>query len=83
LLFAARSGCVDVVEVLVALGADLEACGQDGVTALMHALSNGHEEVARILVAAGAVGGASPARDRMGPPSGISHDYGCGAPVCA
>jgi len=83
LIFAAITGSADAVDALVALGSDLEACGRDGATALMHALSNGHDEVARILVAAGAVGGASPARDRMGPPSGISHDYGCGAPVCA
>jgi ankyrin repeat protein len=54
LLFAAREGCVDSVQTLIELGADLNATTPDGISPIVSALINGHYDVAAALVEAGA-----------------------------
>jgi len=54
LLYAAREGCYDCVESLIAAGADVSVPTPDGVTALMLALENDHNDVAKLLLDRGA-----------------------------
>jgi len=54
LLYAARDGCYDCVEALIAAGADVNLPTPEGVTALMLALDNDHNDVARLLLDRGA-----------------------------
>ena len=56
---AAEDGDASWVCDLIAVGADLEAKNDDGRTALMLAASNGHANVARELLKAGADNGAT------------------------
>lgn len=50
LLYAARGGCYDCVEALIAAGADPNVPTPEGVTALMIALDNDHNGVAKLLL---------------------------------
>lgn len=54
LLYAAREGCIECVNILVEAGADLDATDPDGVTALNLALINLHFDTAAALIEAGA-----------------------------
>jgi uncharacterized protein len=54
LLYAARGGCYDCVEALIGAGADVNIPTPEGVTPLMIALDNDHNEVAKLLVERGA-----------------------------
>src|SRR5262245_22533466 len=54
LLYAARDGCYDCVEALIGGGADVNLPTPDGVTALMLALDNDHNDIARLLLDRGA-----------------------------
>ena len=54
LLYAARSGCYECVEDLIAAGADVNLPTPEGVTPLMIALDNEHNEVAKLLMDKGA-----------------------------
>lgn len=49
-----------VVALLVDAGADVDLADRDGVTPLAHALGRGYEEIAQLLVEAGARGGTNP-----------------------
>jgi ankyrin repeat protein len=50
LLYAARDGCYDCVDALIAAGADVNIPTPEGVTALMLALDNDHNDVASLLL---------------------------------
>ena len=50
LLYAARSGCHDCVDELIAAGADVNLPTPEGVTPLMLALDNDHNDVAKLLL---------------------------------
>jgi ankyrin repeat protein len=54
LLYAARGGCSDCVEALIAAGADPNVPTPEGVTPLMIALDNDHNGVAKLLLDRGA-----------------------------
>lgn len=54
LLYAARDGCYDCIEPLIGAGADVNQPTPEGVTALMLALDNDHNEVAKMLMDRGA-----------------------------
>jgi ankyrin repeat protein len=54
LLYAARNGCADCVEALVAGGADVNRPTPEGVTPLMISLDNDHNDVAALLLDRGA-----------------------------
>jgi len=54
LLYAARDGCYDCVEELIAAGADANVPTPEGVSALMLALDNDHHDVAKLLLERGA-----------------------------
>jgi ankyrin repeat protein len=54
LLYAARDGCADCVDALLAAGADINIPTPEGVTPLMLALDNDHNDVAKLLLARGA-----------------------------
>jgi uncharacterized protein len=54
LLYAARDGCYACVEALIGAGADVNVPTPEGVTALMLALDNQHNEVAKLLLERGA-----------------------------
>jgi len=54
LLYAARDGCYDCVEELLSAGADVNTPTPEGVTPLMLALDNEHNEVAKLLLDRGA-----------------------------
>lgn len=54
LLYAARSGCYDCVEALVASGANVNVPTPEGVTPLIIAIDNDHNDVAKLLLNHGA-----------------------------
>jgi ankyrin repeat protein len=54
LLYAARDGCYDCVEALIRSGANVNVPTPEGVTPLMIALDNEHNEVAKLLLDRGA-----------------------------
>ena len=54
LLYAARGGCYDCVEALIAAGADVNTPTPEGVTVLMTAIDNDHNDVAKLLLDRGA-----------------------------
>jgi ankyrin repeat protein len=54
LLYASRNGCYDCVEALIAAAADVNVPTPEGVTPLMVALDNDHNDVARLLLDRGA-----------------------------
>jgi ankyrin repeat protein len=54
LLYAARDGCYACVEALIGAGADINVPTPEGVTALMLALDNDHNDVAKLLLDRGA-----------------------------
>ncbi len=54
LLYAARSGCYDCVDELIAAGTDVNVPTPEGITPLMIALDNQHNEVAKLLMDKGA-----------------------------
>ncbi len=54
LLYAARAGCYDCVDALIAAGADPNVPTPEGVTALMIAVDNDHNDVAKLLLDRGA-----------------------------
>jgi ankyrin repeat protein len=54
MLYAARGGCYECVEDLMAAGADVNLPTPEGVTPLMTALDNQHNDVAKLLMEKGA-----------------------------
>jgi ankyrin repeat protein len=54
LLYAARGGCLECVDALVDAGADIDLPTPEGVTALMVALDNNNNDIARRLLDRGA-----------------------------
>ena len=54
LLYAARDGCYDCVEALIAKGADVNLPTPEGVTPLMIALDNDNNDIAKLLLDHGA-----------------------------
>src|SRR5262249_5983823 len=54
LLYAARDGCYDCVAALIEAGADVNVPTPEGVTPLMIALDNDHNDVANFLLDRGA-----------------------------
>ena len=54
LMYAVRAGCYSCVEQLVAAGADINFPTPEGITPLMLALDNSHNEVAKFLMDKGA-----------------------------
>src|SRR3984957_2748276 len=54
LLYAARDGCYDCVAALIGAGADVNLPTPEGVTPLMLALDNQHDDVAKLLLDRGA-----------------------------
>ena len=81
LMYAVRSGCYSCVEQLVAAGADINFPTPEGITPLMLALDNSHNEEAKFLMDKGAYldvwdwWGRTPlwiAVDRKAPPGGAA-----------
>ena len=79
LMYAIRGGCYSCVEQLVAAGADVNFPTPEGITPLMLALDNEHNEIAKLLMDKGAYldvwdwWGRTPlwiAVDRKAPPGG-------------
>jgi ankyrin repeat protein len=54
LLYAARGGCYDCVDALIAAGANVNDPTPEGVNALMTAIDNDHNDVAKLLLDRGA-----------------------------
>jgi ankyrin repeat protein len=54
LLYAARTGCYECVQDIIAAGADVNMPTPEGITPLMIALDNSHDDVAKLLVDKGA-----------------------------
>src|SRR4029077_12600402 len=54
LLYATRGGCYECVEDLIATGADVNRPTPEGVTPLMTAVDNEHNDVAKLLIEKGA-----------------------------
>ncbi|MEP6963137.1 MAG: ankyrin repeat domain-containing protein, partial [Acidobacteriota bacterium] len=50
LLYAARNGCFECTESLIKAGADVNVPTPEGVSPLMLAIDNGHNEVAKLLL---------------------------------
>jgi ankyrin repeat protein len=87
LMYAVRSGCYSCVEQLVAAGADINFPTPEGVSPLMLALDNSHNEIAKFLMDKGAYldvwdwWGRTPlwiAVDRKTPPGGAPPGRGFG-----
>ncbi len=54
LVWAARNGRTDLVNLLIDSGANIDAITKDGFTALVHAIDNKHTETAHVLLERGA-----------------------------
>jgi ankyrin repeat protein len=54
LLYAARGGCLECVEAMIGAGANVNVPTPEGVTPLMLALDNDHNDVAKLLLDRGA-----------------------------
>jgi ankyrin repeat protein len=54
MLYAARAGCYDCVESLIGSGADVNVPSPEGVSPLMIAIDNDHNDVAKLLLDHGA-----------------------------
>ncbi|MDX1561384.1 MAG: ankyrin repeat domain-containing protein, partial [Gammaproteobacteria bacterium] len=54
LLYAAREGSAEIIELLLAAGADIEKADANGTTPLLAAIINDNMDAARALIAAGA-----------------------------
>lgn len=54
LLFAAREGAIDVIRLLLARGAKIDAADPDNITPLVMAIINGHYDAAGVLLDGGA-----------------------------
>ena len=54
LLYATRSGCYECVDQMIAAGADVNTPTPEGITPLMNALDNEHNDIAKLLMAEGA-----------------------------
>lgn len=54
LMIGARAGHIEVVEILIDAGADIDLQNQRGRTALMFASSRGHLDILKLLVSKGA-----------------------------
>ena len=54
LLYAARSGCYECVQDIIAAGADVNLPTPEGITPLMIALDNSHNDAAKLLMEKGA-----------------------------
>jgi ankyrin repeat protein len=54
LQYAARDGCYDCVEALIAKGADVNVPTPEGITPLMNALDNDNNDIAKLLLDHGA-----------------------------
>src|SRR5436190_3352616 len=54
LLYAARSGCYDCVEAMIGAGANVNVPTPEGVTPLMDAIDNDHNDLAKLLLDRGA-----------------------------
>jgi uncharacterized protein len=54
LLYAARDGRLDIVQILVAANADVNQAEANGITPLVDAITNNHVDVARFLIDHGA-----------------------------
>ena len=54
LLYAARNGCYECVQDMIAAGADINLPTPEGITPLMIALDNSHNDVAKLLMDKGA-----------------------------
>jgi ankyrin repeat protein len=50
MLFASRQGCLECVNALASLGADVNATDQDGISPVLSAIINGHFDVAGALL---------------------------------
>ncbi len=50
LLYAVREGCLECVQALIKAGADVNVPTPEGVTPLMMAIDNGHNEAAKLLL---------------------------------
>jgi ankyrin repeat protein len=53
LIIASSQGCLEIVEFLISEGADVEAVGLNGVSSLMAAAANDHDQVIETLVVKG------------------------------
>jgi ankyrin repeat protein len=54
LLYATRSGCYECAEDIIAAGADVNVPTPEGITPLMNALDNEHNDIAKLLMDKGA-----------------------------
>ncbi len=54
LLYAARNGCYECVEAMIASGVNVNVPTPEGVTPLMVALDNDHNDIAKLLIERGA-----------------------------
>ena len=53
-MFAAQNGHLEIVQALLAAGAEVNAKTDKGLTALIEAIEKGHTETVQALLAAGA-----------------------------
>ena len=54
LMWASRKGLIELVEILIEMGVDVNAVDKNGMTAILHADKYGHYDVWEILIDAGA-----------------------------